>query len=698
MMDTQDAHICGRLKILILIISVLWFLAIAISNGQERHIPAETNLPEGDFAIRIGVEEVRIDAVVLDNKGRQIPDLTENDFEVYQDNQRQRVTACAYIKDNQARSGMVQEEKAAGFPVPIRREEVRRTIVFIVDDLSMGFVNVYHARMSLQKFIETQMQSGDLVAIMRTSTGIGALQLFNSDRKQLLKVVGDLRWDLFPNDPGAIFDAQLSTIRYCIQGMKTLPGRKSIFLITAQTTLPGDLLTSFRQPERPNYRRLYIEQYNRLADEALRGSAVIHTLDIRGLETPTNVMNAGVADRGVNVFNPMDVLSVPPIFRESENAAKLLPLSEKTGGVFLKDSNFFVNGIGRAYEELKGYYLLSYVPSKSTFLSSKKDLYHRIRIRVKRPGTQVHTRDGFFASANSNSGVPQNQDELQQAIYSPFQHNDLKVDLTSGYINDPKDGYVLRSWLYLDGGNLEFTKETDGGRLVSLEAAGITSDLKGAILDSGNARYEVRVSSEELPLIREEGIRVALSFPAKKPGAYYVRVAMKDKTSGKIGSAYQFIDIPDLNKDRLALSSIFITNQSEDLVGSQSETNKSSRQSIASGRIPSRGQGFRSYLSGQSLEFRAVIYNARSSESAPPDLQSQSALFKNGEEVLRGPWEPIDPQGLADLKRIPIGKKLQLDDALQPGDYVFQLQVQDKRAKKNENIAAQTTYFQIRSK
>jgi hypothetical protein len=171
---------------------------------------------------------------------------------------------------------------------------------------------------------------------------------------------------------------------------------------------------------------------------------------------------------------------------------------------------------------------------------------------------------------------------------------------------------------------------------------------------------------------------------------------MKDKGSGKIGSAYQFIDIPDLNKNRLALSSIFITNQGEDLFGSQPGTNENSQPSIFSRRIPYKKWGFRSYLPGESLELMAFIYNARSDENVPPDLQSQSVLFKNGEELFRGPWEPVETKRLADLKRIPIAKRLGLDTSLEPGDYVFQLQVQDRRAKKNENIAVQTIYFQIR--
>ena len=77
-----------------------------------------------------------------------------------------------------------------------------------------------------------------------------------------------------------------------------------------------------------------------------------------------------------------------------------IPLSKKTGGLFIKDSNWFVNGIGPVQEELKGYYMLTYTPPPTTFRPESRNLYHRIQIKVKRPGSEVHARDGFY-------GVPE---------------------------------------------------------------------------------------------------------------------------------------------------------------------------------------------------------------------------------------------------------------------------------------------------
>jgi hypothetical protein len=65
-----------------------------VSNAEEK---SSTNSlkalqkQEQPFKIRVNVAEVRIDAVVLDRKGRQITDLTAKDFAIYQDGVKQEV-------------------------------------------------------------------------------------------------------------------------------------------------------------------------------------------------------------------------------------------------------------------------------------------------------------------------------------------------------------------------------------------------------------------------------------------------------------------------------------------------------------------------------------------------------------------------------------------------------------------------------
>jgi hypothetical protein len=76
------------------------------------------------------------------------------------------------------------------------KDKIRRTIVFIVDDLSMDNEQLSCTRVSIEKFLESQMQFGDLISIVRTGGGSSALQLFSSDKRQLLSAIRNLHWEM----------------------------------------------------------------------------------------------------------------------------------------------------------------------------------------------------------------------------------------------------------------------------------------------------------------------------------------------------------------------------------------------------------------------------------------------------------------------------------------------------------------------
>ena len=575
-MKTAD-HSCVRILHRTLAYFFLGMLIIA--NGQESQTSTQNEgqqpeNPEKGFKIRIGVEEVRLDTVVLDKNGHQITDLTADDFEIYQDHFRQKVTSCIYINDYQPRLQKAvapSKDTANAPPIPapaMKRENVRRTIVFVVDNLAMSFTQVHRARLALQKFVEAQMQEGDIVAIVPTAGGNTAFQTFSADRRQLFSMINNVRWYIEVRTTQ--MTSQLMAMAYSIRTLRDMPGRKSSIMISPSTMIPSPLVTQIGVWLDSAKRAVeYTDStFNPLADAALRAGVVIHTLDIRGLSGPPGIdaeqgfdyslLTGGVLDPGL----VSDKASKAVAVRDTQTP---IPLSKKTGGLFIQDSNWFVNGIGPVQEEMKGYYMLTYAPPPSTFRMESRFIYHRIQIKVKRPGSEVHARDGFYGMTQPENAPAGISSSLYTAIFSPFQYNDLNVNLASGYIDDPQKGYLLQSSMHLDAQDLSITEAIEGKSSIAIEAASVTADINNAIKDSSAHRYDFDVRKENIPWVREHGIRFSLTLPVKKPGAYYVRTAVRDPVSGRMGSAYQYIEIPDLNKDHLALSNIFIINRGEDL-------------------------------------------------------------------------------------------------------------------------------------
>jgi len=172
----------------------------------------------------------------------------------------------------------------------------------------------------------------------------------------------------------------------------------------------------------------------------LRAGVIFHTMDIRGLDAEPGGTDPGAKEGAV------------------------LPLSERTGGLVIENENFFVDGIGRLEEELKGFYLLTYVPPEGTFDTENPELTHKIEIKTNRRMSEVRHRAQFFKSETMTGTGEQPEDSLLEAVVSPFQNNDLPIELSSGYIKKSGRESLLRSWLHLDGNVLDVIGlETDFG-------------------------------------------------------------------------------------------------------------------------------------------------------------------------------------------------------------------------------------------
>ncbi|MDT5263323.1 MAG: hypothetical protein QOC61_2327, partial [Acidobacteriota bacterium] len=77
-------------------LSILVLLAVAAA-GLPSHAQTTQNKDQQEEVVRVGSNEVVLDVVVRDKKGRVVKDLSTSDFEVYEDGVRQNVTSFRLV-------------------------------------------------------------------------------------------------------------------------------------------------------------------------------------------------------------------------------------------------------------------------------------------------------------------------------------------------------------------------------------------------------------------------------------------------------------------------------------------------------------------------------------------------------------------------------------------------------------------------
>jgi len=177
--------------------------------------PAAVSQPQPVF--RVGVDAVRIDAVVTDKDGRIVTDLTAKDFELRQDGKVQNITLARFVPVTTSAepTRSLQAAPKNGEPAPpppppvakLSKEQVQRSIALVVDDLSLSAESFEYTRQGLHKFIDTQLQPTDLVALVRTSAPGGTMQPFTTDRRLLHAQVDGMRWTVMSRNGVESFEA-----------------------------------------------------------------------------------------------------------------------------------------------------------------------------------------------------------------------------------------------------------------------------------------------------------------------------------------------------------------------------------------------------------------------------------------------------------------------------------------------------------
>jgi hypothetical protein len=318
---------------------------------------------------------------------------------------------------------------------------------------------------------------------------------------------------------------------------------------------------------------------------------------------------------------------------------------------------------------------------------------------VNRPDVRVRTRSGFFGISDEEDRSLQKTlgQTLLMALASPFNSGDIELRLTSMLGVDPQKGPFVSSLLHIGAKGLTFAPEANGQRKASFEVAAFTFGDNGRVIDQSIRGYTIHMTEREYEHTLKAGIFYRVNLPIKKPGAYQLRTAVRDTASLKLGSANQFIEVPDLKKNMLTLSGLIV--RGEPLQNASAHT-AAQITSTTEGKLeeenPEASPAVRRFTSGMALEYACVVYKARLNKATGrPQLETQLRLFREGQQLFVGKVNSFDPAQQKDFSKLVVGGSLLLGKELLPGEYALQVTVTDKLAREESRMASQWIDFDI---
>ena len=433
------------------------WLTARVSRGQQA-LPSDTT-------IRSSVEEVVLDLLVRDAKGKPVKNLEAGDVTVLEDGVPQKIRSFRLVAGHEARQELTASgTTAAAGPAKIIDAPLPAVNLICLVFQNLDPYNKKYATEAAQEFVKNQMQPNTWIAAFTLNSRLVPIHDFTTDRNLIFQLVNNLNTsqgidflnvadaviNASPNiatiettvignpaaggtvnatlnitggevNTRAINGAEVSTdiganrqrgdkaaarrqfggiegrramdqIETMIGQLKTLPGRKSVLLMSPGLPTNGDA-----------------DQFEAILKKANQANVTFYAVDINGLSENSNALasstqlahaagvSASQAGSTSNAAANMEKMRQgdyqEDAVRTTDQRATLRALSEGTGGFLIADTNDLRKPYQKLLEDVATHYEVIYSSS-----GQKHDGHLRtIEVKTARPGVSIESRTGYYA-------------------------------------------------------------------------------------------------------------------------------------------------------------------------------------------------------------------------------------------------------------------------------------------------------------
>ena len=684
---------------------------IVLSAGQAAQ-PAPPQTP----TFKVQVDYVEVDVLVTDQQGRFVPDLAKEDFRVFEDGKPQSVSTFSLVNIPVERADrpLFADQPIEPDVESNERPFDGRVYVMILDDLHTNFQRSQRVKVAARQFIERHLGANDLMAVVTTGGSTTGAQEFTSRKRLLLAAVDKFagrkldsatltRGDAFqrigsssrngriddPEDAERGHNARstLTHLKGVAEWFGGVRGRRKSIVFVSEG-IDYDITDVFNNRSASTI----MDETREAIAAATRSNVSIYAVDPRGLTLlgdETIGSSSFGADQGASAQSndagstggrPSAGVGISSLMNELRlSQDSLRTLADETGGFAAVNANDFTTAFERIVRDNSGYYVLAYYPP-----SDKRDgKFHKIEVRVTRPGLTVRARRGYV-SPRGNRPTPKPADkgpspELLEALNSPIQVSGLTMRVFAAPFKGTAPNASVAFGVELRGRDLSL----DAGNKVELSFLAV--DAVGKTRASRTDVLTIDLRPETLARVQGSGFRL-LNRVDLPPGRYQLRLAARDSRTGAVGSVVYDLDVPDYNKLPFSMSGLVLTS----LSGASLATVRADDQLKAVLPVPPSAE--RTFPQNDELALFAEIYDDGRAPEHKVDIlttvksDTGTVLFMNEDE--RASTELQGQRGgYGYTARIPLTD-------LPPGLYVLRVEARSRLG--NHPAAGREVRFTVR--
>lgn len=575
-----------KFRISPLVVLSILVASLSRSSAQQVTTPPGTQVP----TVKTTVDEVLLDIIVRDKKGKPIADLKPEDVTVIDAGVKQELTSFRLVRGAEA----ITQSGAKTALDPLRQlrlvtlafetmgePDQRKTARTAAADLVKGDqgANVFYSvvvintqllvlqpfttdKAALLKAIDTATAGQSVAKLASESDSIkaelkrnlngqtvnGADQDVNlrtaatqtagqtvADGSQAIQAkLASVLLDMLRMEASAAgmgTRLSIAALEALVRGLQAMPGRKSVLYFSAGMYKPSELDEPFRS----------------LKGMANRANVTFYSLDTRGVMThsqnagATDQLNSAAAASRTTVNRTEGAVSKEEILASdnAENSARsnvqlaIRDLAESTGGFLIGDSNDLRTPLRQVNEEIASYYELSYRPGIKTYDATFRD----VKVTANRKDLVIHARNGYFALSPEvrASGLEAFEVPLLKSISEGQVSEEVRFRAGAVLLRPKGDGTDVSVLLEVPLNGLQTKTDPAKKTLnVHFSVAALVKDPAGEVVQKLTRDRSFQVTADQLKMGNFVE-KMAVTLPS---GKYTLESAVMDRESGKIGAQH----------------------------------------------------------------------------------------------------------------------------------------------------------------
>ena len=538
------------------------------------------------FSVRVNLVPIRV--VVRDAKGQAVPNLRQEDFQVFEDHKPQLIAHFSVETPPAVPEPQAAAEKAPPHPadsekVPASLVRPTRFIALLFDDVHLPFGelaiirNIADAYVASSSFLpsdrfavftisgQSQTDFTDDRAKLHeallhvqprpvtagNATGVGECPSVDYYQADLIVNQHDVQAISVATNDALVCEfnsnqqflsaaagvAQAAALRILTMGdMQTQYSFQRLReVIRRMSVVTGQRLVVLMSPGFLTPRQEY--ELSEVIDSATKSNVVISTIDARGLYTIDPLGDVSAKPNGDPTLGGFHINYM--VQGQARQSDVLWSLADGTGGLGFANSNDLAGGFRRVVSAPETSYLIGFVPQNLKYDGH----FHSLKVALtSKEKYTVQARSGFYAPKRGEKPADAVKQEIEEAVLSQEEQHGLPVQLHTQYYKVDATDAKLAVLTHVDIGRIRFDK-VEGRNRNDLTVVAALFDRNGNFVTATEKVLEMRLRDATLERLSHTGVTVRTNFDVK-PGAYIVRLVVRDSQAAQLSAENSIVEIP----------------------------------------------------------------------------------------------------------------------------------------------------------